>query len=164
MKIEEFNIQFVSLRQELLAYALTLTGHVDTSEDLVQETLLRLWTRREQFVQHPQPKALAMTVLKNQLIDEWRRRKKQADVAATEPAVEDNRVEQTDEVALISRIVETLPPLQRQIFKMKELEGYEAAEIQAITGCTSESLRQNLSRARKHIRQEYIRLSAPINP
>ncbi|WP_286375296.1 hypothetical protein [Xylanibacter rodentium] len=42
---------------------------------------------------------------------------------------------------------------------MKEMEGYEADEIMAITGCTSESLRQNLSRARRRIREEFIRIT-----
>ncbi len=43
--------------------------------------------------------------------------------------------------------------------RMKEMEGYEADEIMAITGCTSESLRQNLSRARRRIREEFIRIT-----
>lgn len=73
MKIEQFNIRFVSLRQELLAYALSLCQNGDLAEDLVQETLLRLWDTRSQAARHPNPKALAMTMLKNLLRDEWRR-------------------------------------------------------------------------------------------
>lgn len=72
----------------------------------------------------------------------------------------DNGVEAANEVELIRRIVEGLPPLQRQIFKMKELEGYDQQEMIAITGCSADSLRQNLSRARKQIRKEYLRLTA----
>lgn len=160
MEIERFNIEFVSLRQELLAYAITLAGDNDLAEDLVQETLLKLWSQRERLAKHPQPKALAMSILKNQLHDEWRRKQAQPLPTADVQTVEDNTVELTDEVALIAHIVDTLPPLQRQIFKMKELEGYDQQEIMAITGCSPESLRQNLSRARRHIRQAYIRLTA----
>lgn len=160
MKIERFNIEFVSLRQDLLAYAISLAGDSDLAEDLVQETLLKLWSQRERLAKHPQPKALAMSILKNQLRDEWRHRQLQLTPTDREQAVENNTVELTDEVALIAHIVDTLPPLQRQIFSMKEMEGYDQQEIMAITGCSPESLRQNLSRARRHIRQEYLRLTA----
>ncbi|MBQ7869346.1 MAG: sigma-70 family RNA polymerase sigma factor [Prevotella sp.] len=64
-----------------------------------------------------------------------------------------------DDIRLIERIVNALPPLQSRIFRMKEMEGYEADEIMAITGCTPESLRQNLSRARRRIREEFLRIT-----
>lgn len=159
MKIEQFNIQFVSLRQELLAYALSLCHDGDQAEDLVQETLLRLWDSRSQAAQHANPKALAMAMLKNLLRDEWRHQQTRHEAHVDNPATEDNSVEAADEVELIRRIVDGLPPLQRQIFRMKELEGYDQQEIIAITGCSADSLRQNLSRARKQIRKEYLRLT-----
>lgn len=46
-------------------------------------------------------------------------------------------METLDEMALIRNIVEHLPPLQRQLFRMKEIEGYDAGEIMQITGCTA---------------------------
>ena len=58
------------------------------------------------------------------------------------------------------RIVDTLPALQRMIFRMKEIEGYDAGEIMQITGCSAENLRKNLSRARMRIREEFVRLTA----
>lgn len=58
------------------------------------------------------------------------------------------------------RIVDTLPALQRMIFRMKEIEGYDASEIMQITGCSAENLRKNLSRARMRIREEFVRLTA----
>lgn len=56
--------------------------------------------------------------------------------------------------------MDRLPPLQAQILRMKEIEGYDKEEIIKITGCTPESLRQNLSRARRRIKEEFMRISA----
>ena len=67
-------------------------------------------------------------------------------------------METLDEMALIRNIVEHLPPLQRQLFRMKEIEGYDAGEIMQITGCTADNLRKNLSRARLKIRDTYMKL------
>ena len=75
-----------------------------------------------------------------------------------EVPIEDRRAEQRDEVNLIRQIVAQLPPLQQQIFRMKEIEGYTADEIMQITGCTADNLRKNLSRARLKIRETYMNI------
>jgi len=39
---------------------------------------------------------------------------------------------------------------------MKDIEGYETEEITHITGITAEAVRNNLSRARKRVRELYV--------
>ena len=60
---------------------------------------------------------------------------------------------------MIRLIVDHLPPLQGRLFRMKEIEGYGNEEIMQITGCTPESLRQNLSRARRKIIADFAKLT-----
>ena len=148
------------LRAQLLRRACELTDGNDAfAEDLVQETLLRLWELRDQLDRHPNPEALAMTILRNKRNDHWRRsqlivnqKESFANIAAT--------TELRDDMDLIEFIIESLPPLQQKIFRMKEVEGYEKEEIMLLTGCSDESLRQNLSRARKKIREQFIKMTA----
>lgn len=47
-------------------------------------------------------------------------------------------------------------PLQQTILRMKDVEEYETEEIAEITGCSSEAIRSNLSRARKKVRDIYL--------
>jgi RNA polymerase sigma-70 factor (ECF subfamily) len=42
---------------------------------------------------------------------------------------------------------------------MKDVEEYEIDEIAEITGTSYEAVRMNLSRARKKVREEYIKLT-----
>jgi len=42
---------------------------------------------------------------------------------------------------------------------MKDIDEYEVEEIAELTGVQPEAVRVNLSRARKKVREEYIRLS-----
>ena len=72
---------------------------------------------------------------------------------------EDLTAERHDEAELVRLIVEHLPPLQARIFRMKEIEGYDSKEIMQITGCSAESLRQNLSRARRKILSDFTKLT-----
>ena len=155
MTAKEFNIRMMPLRPKLLVQAQNLAGNDDTAEDLVQETMLRLWEMRQQLKAHPNIEALAMTILRNKQTDYWRRRQKEQRLEHEDIPTDEIH----DELELISIIVGQLPPLQQQVFRMKEVEGYAKEEIMLVTGCTDESLRQNLSRARRKIKELFIKLS-----
>lgn len=163
MELDTFNREIVPMRMRLMVRARQLTGDDDSAEDLVQEVLLKLWGMRDGLDRHTNHEALAMTILRNMATDRWRRQRLgRGDMATAEAcgtSSEEERAEAADDIRLIERIVNALPPLQSRIFRMKEMEGYEAAEIMAITGCTPESLRQNLSRARRRIREEFLRIT-----
>lgn len=158
MEIKTFNEQIVVHREQLLQRARRMVGDDAAAEDLVQEVMLKLWTMRSSLDAHPNPLALAMSTLHHKAIDYLRHRRLEQGRPLGEP-IAVSTVERRDEVALIRHIVDTLPPLQAQVFRMKEIEGYEAEEIMAITGCSADNLRQCLSRARRHIREEYIRIT-----
>lgn len=161
MKPEEFNQIIVPMRKELEQLARRLTGDDDQAEDTVQEVMLKMWSMRSSLDRYDNKKALAVTILKNKVKDRWRHGlyEKQTQSGSGEPASEDLRAEQCDEVELVKLIVDHLPTLQRKIFKMKEIEGYDSVEIMQITGCSAESLRQNLSRARRKIVSDFAKLT-----
>ena len=147
MRTEEFNHIILPMRSDLKAYALRLTESDDNAEDLVQEVMLRLWDMRQNIQAEDNLKALAITIMRNKFYDQCRHEERNY-----------RRAEQRDEVNLIKQIVAQLPPLQQQIFRMKEIEGYTADEIMQITGCTADNLRKNLSRARLKIRETYMNI------
>ena len=159
MKIEEFNHIILPMRNDLKSYALRLTENDDNAEDLVQEVMLRIWNIRSQIKKGSNLKALAITIMRNKYYDQCRHDKRSETTdKIIEIPIEDKRAEQRDEIRLIQKIVNQLPPLQQQIFRMKEIEGYTAEEIIKITGCTADNLRKNLSRARLKIRETYINI------
>ena len=161
MRTEEFNHIILPMRSNLKAYALRLTESDDNAEDLVQEVMLRLWDMRQNIQAEDNLKALAITIMRNKFYDQCRHEERNFTTdKVMEVPIEDRRAEQRDEVNLIKQIVAQLPPLQQQIFRMKEIEGYDASEIMQITGCSAENLRKNLSRARMRIREEFVRLTA----
>lgn len=162
MKPEEFNRIIIPMRDELKGLARKLTGDDYSAEDLVQEVMLKLWSMRTTLDRYENKRALAMTMLRNKYSDQWRHNQLESGKAATDSLTDDNwrRAEVKDEADLIRLIVEHLPELQKQMFKMKEIEGYESSEIMKITGCTAENLRQNLSRARRKIREDFIKITA----
>lgn len=161
MNVVEFNSMIIPLRGELKRTARGMTGADDSAEDLVQEVMLKLWSVRETLDRYDNKMALAVTIMRNIHTDQWRHGRLESGkgIAEYELRAEDLTAERKDEAELIRLIISHLPPLQRQVLRLKEIEGYSSREIIEITGCTPESLRQNLSRARRKIKENFIRLT-----
>lgn len=164
MELETFKITVLPLREKLLKISLRLLDEEADAEDVVQEIFLKLWRIRNELDQYKSVEALAVTMTKNLSLDKIKQRKLQGN--ATELARLDSgsrdpaeRLEQQDAVACIRRLIRGLPTLQQTIIRMKDIEGYELAEIAEITGSQIESVRSNLSRARKKIREQYIAIN-----
>lgn len=158
---KDIDQRIVALRPLLMEAAGRMGGDDTAAEDTVQEVMLKLWDRRERLDSHPDLTALALTMLRHQTVDGWRHRQLEHGKQAAEPVADDSgkTIERRDEVRLIGEIISRLPPLQSRILRMKDIEGYEIGEIAAATGTTTENVRQCLSRARKTIRQEYLKLT-----
>lgn len=67
------------------------------------------------------------------------------------------QLERINTEEILKKIIELLPPLQQTIIRMKDMEEYEVEEIAEITGTKPDAIRVNLSRARKKVREEYIK-------
>ncbi|MDL2296335.1 sigma-70 family RNA polymerase sigma factor [Bacteroidales bacterium OttesenSCG-928-B11] len=161
MKIEQFQEIVRQIRPKLVAYANRLTKYGDEAEDLVQEVLIRLWLSREQLEKYENMEAVAMKALKNKMIDEFRKKKiesEQLNNQQIEGKSPDGlqTLETKEKLQLLIATIEKLPNLQRMIIKLKDVEGYEVEEIAMITQTSQESVRMNLSRARKRVRELFI--------
>lgn len=162
MELKEFKITVLPLRAKLLNYTRKLTDEPEDAEDAVQEVLLKLWNKRLELEQYRSIEAFAMTLTHNICIDMWRCKRNDTlslDIvqAASPTGTPERLLEIKDEIRLMHEIIDSLPNLQRTIMRMKDIEGYETDEIAEITGCGPEAIRSNLSRARKKVRDVYLR-------
>jgi RNA polymerase sigma-70 factor (ECF subfamily) len=62
-------------------------------------------------------------------------------------------------MATVARIIERLPETQRMIIRLRDIEGYQPAEIAEILGCEPSAVRMNLSRARKKVKEEFFNIN-----
>ncbi|GHT61677.1 DNA-directed RNA polymerase sigma-70 factor [Bacteroidia bacterium] len=162
MQIEQFKTDIISLRQKLFLFALKYLQNEEDAEDAVQETLLRLWKIRDQLDKVSSPGAFAMQTLKNICIDRLRIAKEHTEINDFYPGANDDTpysvMERKDTVALVKKIIENLPELQRTIIHLRDVEGYELQEIADITGTQVGAVTVNLSRARKKVRDTVCKI------
>ncbi len=159
---EQYKILIQPIRQQLYFVALKLLADEQDAEDAVQEALLKLWAARTSFLVHENPNAFAITVLKNQCLDKLRLRKNVESIENQTMCVENENphllLERKNENEIIRRIINRLPQLQQLIITMKDVEEYEVDEIAEIIGTSTEAVRMNLSRARKKVREEFLKI------
>lgn len=164
MELETFKITVLPLRDKLINFSLKLMQEKADAEDIVQEAFLKLWYIREKLDGYNSVEALAMQVTKNLALDKLRARRPEGpdidtlslDSGYRSPA---EQLEQQDAAARIRQLIGQLPAVQQTIIRMKDVEGYEIAEIAEITGSQVEAIRSNLSRARKKIREQFLLLN-----
>lgn len=161
MELKQFKSDVLPLRNKLLNYARKLTDDPADAEDAVQEIMLKLWNMRLKLDEYRSIEALAVTMTHHHCMDCWRSKRPDAlsldQVQTSSPAASPEQLlEEKDEFSLMRLIIDSLPPLQRTIIQMKDVQEYETDEIAEITGCNPEAIRSNLSRARKKVRDIYL--------
>lgn len=165
MTKQEFKNLVLPSRDKLFRVAFTLLGNRQEAEDTLQDVFLKLWNMRNRLSEYNSVEALGVTMTKNLCLDKLRsyKNRKQNDeevetmtlhAGNPDPAQE---TELNESLKTIHTIFETLPEQQKLIIHLRDVEHYEYEEISDMTGLTVNTIRVNLSRARKTVREEYLK-------
>ena len=157
-----------ALRRHGFGVAYRMLGSVTEAEDVTQEALLRL-TRQEDPID--EPAAWITTVVTRLSINVLRsartRRESYVGPWLPEPLLEDpapgpaSRAELADSLSLaLLVLLERLSPVERAAYLLREVFGYEYAQIAAIIERTEVNSRQLVTRARKHLEASRPRFDA----
>lgn len=159
METTEYTSLVASVKDTVYRLALRILGDSDMAYDVVQDVYEKVWRARDAIVHSEHPKAYVCRITHNLAIDRVRKRERERNIDIDGcSATDDNKVADiSDMAALTKRIIATLPPKQQLIIHMRDVEGYEFEEIAAIAECDATSVRMNLSRARKTVREELIK-------
>jgi RNA polymerase sigma-70 factor (ECF subfamily) len=132
------------------------------SQDVVQETMIRLWQKRHELPGYRSIQALAIVIARNMCLDKVKAKSYQnsslnniAEPATTQTPA--RALETKDEAALAHSLISRLPEQQRTIVHLRDVEGLEYEEIAAVVKMNVNTIRVNLSRARKTLREAIIK-------
>jgi RNA polymerase sigma-70 factor (sigma-E family) len=148
-----------STRLVRVAYA--LTGDRSAAEDLVQDTLERLyvaWPRVDD------PRAYTHRALVNHSHNHWRRRARHPELTLNEShdrAVDDS-TDRSDDRDVIVRAIMDLPSRQRAVIVLRFLEDLSEADTADALSCSVGTVKSQTSRAMAHLRKTLATDDAPI--
>ena len=146
-------------KDKIFRIARRLLVSVEEAEDATQEVLLKLWNHRQKFKDYKSPEAFAMTMTKNWCFDRLKSKQAQ-NLKIIHNNYEDHSqslqksIEIKDSLHWVERHMEVLPPKQKLILQLRDIENYEFNEIAKILVMSEATIRVSLSRARKTIREK----------
>lgn len=157
----EVIMNFEALITSQLAYlkqvARNYTDNEMAAEDLLQETVLRIWSNRDKFVLGTNFKAWASVIMRNLYINAYRKRKKWTNTAALydEEKLE-GKVENSGEQQLryddIVHEIDTLEAMYRKPFELY-YEGFSYKEIAEDMGISIGTVKSRMHSARIYLKR-----------
>lgn len=144
------------ISKKLYGFALRMLKNEADAQDAAQDVMVKLWTYRKKINIEKNLTSLAMTIMKNKCIDRiWQSVKIEHSTGIEAIEAKDNNYEHTDLIAAIKHKLDALPEQQKMIIELKDFQGYDNKEISEIMGISVNSIRVNLSRARKKLLAEF---------
>ena len=142
-----------------------ITQSEEDAKDIVQDTLLKVWDKKDEWNEIESIEAFSLTICRNLALD--RIKKQDANNESLENTViqgisrELSPLEETlqrDRVELVKRIINALPEKQRSCMQLRDIEGKQYKEIAEVLQITEEQVKVNIFRARKTVKERFIKL------
>lgn len=149
------------LKDKFYRMALRITFDTAEAEDIVQDTLIKVWDKREEWPQLASIEAYCMTICRNLSLD--RREKKEAQHIALDENLHNrpdvstpyDKMAAIDSIRILGELLKGLPQTQQDIVQLREIEGKSYKEIATVLNLSEEQVKVYLFRARQRIKQRY---------
>ena len=164
MKKISFRNDVLPLKNELFRLALRITLNRAEAEDVVQETMIKVWNRRDHWDEIESIEAFCLTICRNISLDKMKKAENQnqslqeghdaPDLSYTSNPEE--QAMQRDRIQLIRQLINHLPEKQRSCMQLRDFEGKSYKEIAQVLGISEEQVKINIFRARQTIKKKFI--------
>ena len=164
MKNISFRTDVLPLKNELFRLALRITLDRADAEDVVQETMLKVWNCRDRWDEIESMEAFCMTICRNMALDKQKRADNQNSsldeghdaVDRSVGANPEEHMVRQDRVELVRKLMNGLPVKQRTCMQLRDVEGKCYKEIAQILDINEQQVKINIFRARLTVKQKFI--------
>ena len=158
MENVSFRTTVLPLSDRLFRIALRITMNRAEAEDVVQDTLLKVWEQREEWERIDSLEAYALTVCRNRALDSLKRMGRDTrsldEMDGSSHATDSGlrRLEAREQLSLVRQLMDGLPELQRTIMLLRDIEGKTYQEIAQLLDISETQVKVYLHRARTKIK------------
>lgn len=167
MKKINFRNDILPMKDALFRLALRITLSREEAEDIVQETLIKVWNRRDSWDTIESIEAFSMTICRNMSLDRLRLHDNQnASLDDDDSSIGSERLDsgstpyertvQREKVEIVRTLIDSLPEKQRSCMQLRDFEGKTYKEIAAVLGISEDLVKVNIFRARQTIKQKFL--------
>jgi len=163
MRKFDFQNDVLPLKDKLFRLALRITLSREEAEDIVQETMIKVWNKRESWNEIESMEAFCMTICRNMAIDKTRK------VNNDTESIDDKTVSQetdgispeektiiSDRVSIVRTLINELPEKQKTAMQLRDFEGKSYKEIADIMNVSEDQVKISIFRARQAIKKRFL--------
>ena len=156
---------FINMRPRLRAIADRLLQSQEEADDALQDAFCRLWDKYGKRNEDLESEGVAVITVRNMCLDRLRKSASRPTSSLDENdnmdlADDDDNDSREETLEAVNRLISSLlPERNRQILLMRDRDGMEFAEIAERFGLSEMNVRIIVSRARKAVRQAYLKQS-----
>jgi RNA polymerase sigma factor (sigma-70 family) len=164
MQAGDFKTNVLPIINKLLRLACQILQDEEEAKDVVQDVFLKLWQKRDELGKVDNLEAFAMRMTRNRCLDVIRSKQFRGarfNVGDAPPCGSNgdaDHFENVDSANLVKQIIAKLPDIQRTVIHLRDIELLEFEEIAEVTQLEINAIRVNLSRARKKVRDEVLKI------
>ncbi|PRY23128.1 RNA polymerase RpoE-like sigma-24 subunit [Aliiruegeria haliotis] len=156
MNRQDAKAELIGHMKVLRAFAMSLTRNPAAADDLVQDTVLKAWSKLDTFEEGTNMRAWLFTILRNGFYSDRRKAARETDDpegnlagALAEKPAHDGRLQLADfRVAF-----DTLPPEQREVLTLVGVLQYSYEEAAEMCGVKIGTIKSRLKRGRDALAQ-----------
>jgi RNA polymerase sigma-70 factor, ECF subfamily len=163
--MQAFKYVYNKYRERIFSYCLYVTGNKVHADDAFQEVFIRIYERREQLREGRALKNWLLLVARSVCLNMARESKFTPEFIyldeisrehggytdRKEPALEGINQEFPEEIFQLA--FRKIPPIYRDAFMLREIEGFTCEEVAELTGASVTNVKVRIARAKKMLRE-----------
>ena len=162
-----FREAFHTYYQPLCQYAFTIVKDMNSCEDIVQETFLRIWEKKQNLIGTRDLPFYLYTAIRNNCLTYLEKQQKTVlrDIEVqeiTEAPADRSKSEQPESNydTLLKNALDNLPPKCREVFELSRMSGLTYQQIGQTLGISVKTVENQMSKAlkilRAYIKQKHV--------
>ncbi|MCK3684467.1 RNA polymerase sigma-70 factor [Maribellus sp. YY47] len=161
-----FEELFQRYHKKLYSFLFQLLRSKEDAEEIVQDTFVKIWEKRENFIEGYSFDSFLFTIAKNSFLNLTRKRVNGRIFENHLDFLEEASTLKTDDYVIyqetrdiIDHIIEKMPPKRKEIFLLRRIEGLSRKEIADKLGISIITVDGQLTKANIHIKGELKKYS-----
>lgn len=159
--LRAYNDLFNNFYGRLYNFALKITNDESQAKDLVQDTFIKLWYKREKINIELSISSYLFKICKNEFLDSVRQKNKEKaflDEIKIEMAyqmyLEPENEEEVSKIQLMNDAISKLPPKCKEAFTLSKYENMTYKDIAERMGISVKTVETHITKAYKELRKE----------
>lgn len=151
MTLAEYNECVDRYADGVFRFVLKHVRDRENARDIVQDSFEKMW-RKLNEIEGGKAKTYLFTTAYHTLIDHTRKISRRADFSEVDHNRHSHTRQYSDLKVILNNGLEQLPEIQKTVLLLRDYEGYDYAEIGAITGLNESQVKVYIFRARNFLK------------